>query len=339
MMFGKKSPSTKRYGRLHDDPSVPRIELHPHGGAVLTPPASADWSSAVPEASWGMLANGPDNSVFAGYEGAGDCTCAAAGHVEVMTAFFAESGTDAPVTSDEVLALYEIVSPGYNPQTGANDNGATVQGALQAWQQHGLAGMSPTAFAQLDITNTALLQTAIALFGCIVTGFDVVQAFETAFDSNVPFDVSATRAGSRVLGGHCVPFTGYNTATGMWTCVTWGSTFQVTNAAFVKYWQQSRDAEAWIVVVPELMEAAGLTPSGLNTAQANADWQTLTNTTASPFPVVTPPVTPPPVTPPTPPVPPTPGTGPSAADIALNTAIVAWQLAVGIDSGGHVAGH
>lgn len=328
MKFG--NTPQRKYGRLHDDLSVPRVELRAHEGAVLTPPASADWSSAVPAVSWGMLANGPDNTVFQGYGGAGDCTIAAAGHIEVATAFYAEGGAPSPVTADEVLALYEIVSPGYNPQTGANDNGATCQGALQAWQQHGLAGMSPTGFAQLDITNTALLQVAIALFGCIYTGFDVPAAFESAFNAGQPFDVTASRSGNRILGGHAVPFTAYNTTTGMWTCVTWGATQQVTNAAFAKYWQQSRDGEAWVVVVPQLMETSGATPSGLNTAAANADWQSLTGTTASPFPAVTPPVNPP-----TPPVPPV----TTDADATFWAAAQAWALAKGYTTDPHHHGH
>lgn len=331
MMFGKKSGPARLYGRLHDDPSVPRVELHPHGGAVLTPPAAVDWYSQVPAASWLMLANGPDNSIAQGYQGCGDCTCAAAGHIVDQVEWYAEADTPATVTGPAVLSMYEGLT-GYSPQTGANDNGSTCQAALQYWQQHGLVGFSPSGFAQIDVTNLNLVKTVIDVFGCVYTGFDVPAIFETQFDNNQPWDVPKGRSGAQIVGGHAVPLVGYD-ATYIYV-VTWGAVQKVTYAAFAKYWAGTQDGEAWAVALPQLMEASGATPSGLNTAAANADWQSLTGSTASPFPTVTPPVNPP-----TPPVPPTPGTGPSAADIALNTAIVAWQTANGFTAGGHVAGH
>lgn len=310
----------KFYGRVHDDRSVPRVELRVHPHAVLAPTATADWYSAVPSNSWLMLANGPDNSISQGYQGCGDCTCAAAGHIVDQVEWYAEGNTPATVTGPAVLAMYEGLS-GYSPSTGRNDNGATCQGALQYWQTNGLAGFKPAAFAQLDVTNVNLVKTVIDYFGCVYTGFDVPGIFETQFDNGQPWDVPKGRTGSQIVGGHAVPLVGYDA--NYFYLVTWGAVQKLTYAAYAKYWAGTQDGEAWAVVVPQLMEASGATPSGLNTAAANADWQSLTGDTSSPFPAVTPPV------PPVPPVPPTPGTGPSAADIALNTAIVAWQVANG----------
>jgi hypothetical protein len=126
------------------------------------------------------------------------------------------------------------------------------------------------------------------------------------------------------VGGHCVPIVGYD-ATYLY-CVTWGAVQKITYAAFAKYWAGTQDGEAWAVVVPQLMEASGATPSGLDTATANADWQSLTGTTASPFPAVTPPVVPP--------VNPPPATD---ADATFWAAAQVWAAAKGYTT--HVAGH
>jgi hypothetical protein len=325
-MSKKHTAPTRKYGRLHDDHSVARVHLRAVEGAALTPTATADWYSAVPATSWLMLANGPDNSISNGYQGCGDCTCAAAGHIVDQVEWYAEGNTPATVTGPAVLAMYEGLA-GYNPNTGANDNGATCQGALQYWQANGLAGFKPSGFAQLDVTNLNLIKTVIDVFGCVYTGFDVPSIFETQFNNNQPWDVPKGRSGGQIVGGHCVPLVGYD-ATYLY-CVTWGAVQKITYAAFAKYWAGTQDGEAWAVVVPQLMEASGATPSGLDTATANADWQSLTGSTASPFPAVTPVV--PPVVPPVNPPPAT------DADATFWAAAQVWATAKGYSS--HVAGH
>jgi hypothetical protein len=327
MKLGKKKTPARKYGRLHDDGVVPRAHLRVHEGATLTPSATADWYSAVPANSWLMLANGPDNSISQGYEGCGDCTCAAAGHICDQVAWYAEGSTPAPVTGPATLTMYEGLS-GYDPRTGANDNGATCQGALQYWQTHGLAGFKPSGFAQIDVTNVDLVKTVIDVFGCVYTGFDVPAIFETQFDNGQPWDVPKGRSGSQIVGGHAVPLVGYDA--NYFYCCTWGQIQPITYGAFTKYWAGTQDGEAWAVVVPQLMETSGATPSGLNTAAANADWQSLTGTTASPFPAVTPPVNPP-----TPPVPPV----TTDADATFWAAAQAWALAKGYTTDPHHHGH
>src|ERR1019366_4365184 len=74
------------------------------------PPASFDVTSKVK--AWGMM----DNDQI------GDCTCAAAGHL--LMEWTADHGKKMFTPTDkQIVAAYSAIT-GYNPVTGANDNGA-----------------------------------------------------------------------------------------------------------------------------------------------------------------------------------------------------------------------
>lgn len=287
------------YGVIPNSPNRPRVTLKPKPNTDLNPPASVDWYSAVPAASWGMLANGPDSTAGQGpnYEGCGDCTCAGAGHVVDQAAVYAQ-GDAAPVTSIEALAAYEAIS-GYNPVTGRNDNGAELQQVLQWWAKNpsAFAGYTPSGYAEIDVTNLPLVKTCIAEMGSLYSGFAVPAIFETQFDNGQPWDVPTGRSGSQIVGGHCVPLVGYD-ANYLYV-ITWGAVQPVTYAAFAKYWGSGSEGqgEAWVVVLPQSVETSGATFEGLDTTDANAQFQALTGSTESPFPVVTPPAPPAPPAP------------------------------------------
>ena len=79
--------------------------------ALPVPPASFDLTSKVK--AWGMM----DNDQI------GDCTCAAAGHLIIEWTANAKKKMVTP-TDKQIVAAYSAIT-GYNPVTGANDNGAT----------------------------------------------------------------------------------------------------------------------------------------------------------------------------------------------------------------------
>lgn len=292
--------SDLKFGRYPNDPSRPRVRLHAVG--TITPPASAGWvGSSFPISELGMLGN----------DTVGDCVVAGGYHAVDVYEFNGQAVTTS-FTSTQALADYSAMT-GYTPSNPNSDQGATLQEGLEYWQQNGFGGYKIDAFAQIDNTNLALVQACIAYFGVAYAGLNVPSSAQQQFSAGQEWSVVAR---SRIEGGHCVPLIGFDQAS--FTCITWGATQQMTTAFYQKYFD-----EIWVPISVDWMEKSGVTPSGLNTAQANADFQALTGSTASPFPTVTP------VTPPTPPVPPTPGTGPSAADIALNTAVVAWQASNG----------
>lgn len=94
--------------------------------ALPAPPAIFEVSSKVKV--WGMM----DNDQI------GDCTCAAAGHL--IMEWTANSGQKmATPTDQQIVAAYSAIT-GYNPVTGANDNGAIEVDVLNYWRQTGIAG-------------------------------------------------------------------------------------------------------------------------------------------------------------------------------------------------------
>ena len=69
----------------------------------------------------------------------GDCTAAAA--MKIQSIFdCAASGNDyrSPTLSDATWLYSQTTSPPFDPATGANDNGTSLQAVLSFWQMHGL---------------------------------------------------------------------------------------------------------------------------------------------------------------------------------------------------------
>src|SRR5690348_14729711 len=190
-----------RGGRLPNDPAKPRLKLALSTAAVAAP-AKADWLSRVP--SWPMYGN----------DRIGDCTCAAAGHME--QAWTAYASTEVTVPDSAVLKLYEAAS-GYDPATGANDNGAVMQDVCGLWRKQGLGGRKILAFAQVDHTDHAQVQAAIATFGALYVGIEFPASAMGQFNARKPWDVVR---GSQIEGGHAIHVGAYDTAAGTYECIT-----------------------------------------------------------------------------------------------------------------------
>ena len=101
MKLGKLSP--------RHDPRTLHLANYLHPDVLPKIPVQKDWSGKVP--SWPMMAN---NAI-------GDCTTAAAGHM--IMEWTANAGTEIVPSDTDIIAAYSAIS-GYDPQTGANDNGA-----------------------------------------------------------------------------------------------------------------------------------------------------------------------------------------------------------------------
>jgi hypothetical protein len=261
-----------------------------------------DYYSQFPAGSWGMLGN----------DSVGDCVCAAAFHGQDVFEFYGQNVTPA-FTTAEAISMYEAIS-GYNPNDPNSDVGATLQDGLGYWQKTGLAGYKIDAYAEIDYRNTALLQQCIADFGVAYLALEVPASAMQQFDAGQPWSVVRR---SPIEGGHCVPAVGYDAQ--YLYVITWGAVQKVEWAFYAKYFE-----EAWVPISTDWMEATGKTPSGLDAATANADFQQLTGSSESPFPVS--PVPPTPPTPPTPVPPAPPGPTPPAVDAATFLAQIATDL-------------
>jgi hypothetical protein len=289
----KKSHNLK-FGRYPNDPSRARVVLHPDG--AVTPPASANWvGTSFPVSELGMLGN----------DDWGDCVFAGGYHAVDVFEFDGQAVTTA-FTAAQALADYSTVT-GFNPKNPSTDQGATLQEGLEFWQKTGFGGYKIDAFAQISNANLALVQACIAFFGVVYAGLNVPSSAMTQFNAGQPWSVVAR---SQIEGGHCVPLIGYDASS--FTCITWAKTQQMTTQFYQRYFD-----ETWVPISTDWMRKSGTTPSGLDTATANAQFQSLTGSTASPFPTVTPPT--PPV-----PTPPAPSTD---ADTTLAAAARAWLTA------------
>jgi hypothetical protein len=124
--------------------------------ALSPPPANWDLTSKV-GTSWGMM----DNDQI------GDCTCAAAGHL--IMEWTASAGKKmATPTDKQIVAAYSAIT-GYNPVTGANDNGANEVDVLNFWRQTGIAGHKIGAYVALEPANHNHVIDSVYVFeGCYI---------------------------------------------------------------------------------------------------------------------------------------------------------------------------
>lgn len=240
--------------------------------AVTLPPFPANFGQAddFPGTQWLMLGNGPDDTVFPGFGGCGDCAWAGPAH-EIMESHRA-LGEPVPAFSGKtVVAQYSAYS-GYNPQTGANDNGSNLQDVFSWRQTKGIYDDSGTVhkIGQVVALTPGSLQELWEwtwLGERVGIGLNVQQAQQDEFPGTwryVP--------GSPIVGGHYVP------VMGRWGLVTWAQRVSFTNAFYVNLNDESygyidpesyntvtgenvdgfadQDLEKWIVLVARMKTAA-----------------------------------------------------------------------------------
>ena len=254
---------TYRLGRLPNDPSKPRVKLAAHLTAAAPPPASVSWE-AVP--AWGILGN----------QDWGDCTCAGDGHIAEILTFYGQA-TETVVTDTEALAAYSAIS-GFNPNAGPpgnnpTDQGASVQDALGYLRSPGMAGVKINAFAEVNVSNLAEIQTACAELGPLSAGVNLPAIAQQQFSDGQPWDVVADDGG--IEGGHCVVLCGYDQE--YLYFVTWGQVQKATYAWWARYGE-----EIWAVVSADWVSAQGSDPDGVNLASLGAEFAELTGE-ANPF--------------------------------------------------------
>lgn len=251
-----------KYGKLtpHSEETHPRVKLRNHLAVTPAVPAVVDWASKV--ISWPMYDN----------DRLGDCTCAALGHaVEAWTTYAAGNTLTLPVSA--VLNLYEAVS-GYNPVTGANDNGAVEQSVLQYVQQNGLGGHKIRAFAQVNHTDLTEMKQALDLFGSVYVGFQVPQSAENQFGAGQLWTVVP---GSPSVGGHAIDIQKWDAD--YIYAVTWGKLQPMTP----EFWLTYGD-EAWVILTDDWINAQGMSPVGLNIDALLAEFDALYEVPTPPAP-------------------------------------------------------
>ena len=200
----------------------------------------------------------------------GDCTCAAAGHLIMEWTANAAKNMFTP-SDQQIVSAYSAIT-GYNPVTGANDNGAVEIDVLNYWRQTGIAGHKIGAYVALEPANHTHVMDSVYIFeGCYI-GLQLPISAQAQVQNNQPWSVPPGgttgdgKPGS--WGGHAVPVVAYDVR-GI-TCVTWGALQPMTWSFWEAYCE-----EAYAVVSADYLTRKKTTPQGFNLQQLQADLQDL----------------------------------------------------------------
>lgn len=224
-----------KLGRLAPKEHPRTLKLTSFLKETPTPPRVWAWEYNLPD--WTMMGN----------DSVGDCTCACIGHM-IMEWTSRTYGTVTP-TTEQILAAYAAIT-GFDPITGAGDNGAAITDVLAYCQSTGIADHKILAWASFDPTNLTFVKQAVAIFGGIDIGFNVPQSAMDQFDAGQPWnDVGDTN----IIGGHSIPVMGYGSLGN--TSITWGKR-QPMNWAF---WKRYVD-EAYAIITKDWLTQAQTTP-------------------------------------------------------------------------------
>ena len=230
-----------KLGKLPAKRSAQSLCLSNYMKASAVPfPQKHAWERPIP---YGMLAN----------DRIGDCTCAAAAHMVMNWQAVANAGTPCTFTDEQVVKAYSDIT-GYDPATGANDNGAVELDVLAYWQKTGFAGHKILGKATLDLHNVDQVKAATYLFGGVYIGFSV-PAF--VMEDTGKHHWRPQTNDSSIIGGHAVPVFGYG-RDGC-TNVSWGELYTMN----WDFWLEYVD-EAYAVISEDWIKKSGLSPVGVD---------------------------------------------------------------------------
>lgn len=239
----------RRLGALPPKPDRRRLALAAYLPAGQLPPPPAESYRTGGITDWGLMGN----------DQLGDCTVAGIGHL-VMGWSHTASGTAVTIPDADIQTAYSAVS-GYNPVTGANDNGALLLDALDYHRQTGIGGNKNTGYAALDLRDPTAVRQAVYLFGGAYAALRLPDSAMQQTDAGQAWTVPWF---SSSLGGHCVPILSYS-ADWLW-CITWGKIQGMTWDFFARFF-----VEAYAVVDPSWLSQTGTSPTGLNLSALQSD--------------------------------------------------------------------
>jgi hypothetical protein len=210
------------------------------------PPGTTEvhWAAHVP--SWDPLGN----------RKVGDCAEAAVGHWEQTVTW--NVGRYWAPTEAQTIQFYGDIT-GYDPQTGAHDDGTFFADLLNRMKSQGWNGHKWDAVSvMLNWFNPRALLGAIYNFGGALLALSLPDDYAAQFFRPQPMDVSGP---PNPNNGHLVNLGGKSK--GLVHCNTWGSQKALTDAFMQRY--------GYSVFVPfsgDWLKANGKTPSGLTRQKA-----------------------------------------------------------------------
>lgn len=255
---------TYKLGKLapKHDPRSLRLEAYLPLRANMPPiPASFDYGAGIQFPMWLN-------------DRIGDCTCASS--AGLILAWTSKAGSAKVVSDDDVLNLYERVS-GYNPATGANDNGAVILDVLKEWKNGGLGGDHLGAYG--DVGNASLTTIFAATYLC--EGLTIgLQLPEYCLNPTVSFWDAPSR---NIAGGHDVILLGAD-GQGNAIVYTWGGQKKTLSPRFIG----AQVDELHFGFSTDQLNGQGLAAAGIDLASLQADLASIGQFETPPL-VVTPP--------------------------------------------------
>jgi hypothetical protein len=238
--------------------NAPALQLGPLlTGVVPAHPAAEDYLAAL-NGGWQVLGN----------DRYGDCvavTWANARRLVTTTL----TGHGYYPGFDQVVALYKTQNPGFP----AEDNGMDIQTVLEYLHATGGPdGVKAVAFAKVDPASVDEVKAAIAIFGYLWVGVNVLSVNMQEFGAGQPWDYDPA---SPVDGGHSILAGGYGppgggALGGDERFITWGQETSFTDS----FWA-NEVAECWVVVWPEHLGSRAFL-DGIDQARLAADYQEIT---------------------------------------------------------------
>ena len=189
----------------------------------------------------------------------GDCTCAELGN-QIIAQTFLATGTPSVVAVSDVTSFYSSVT-GYDPSTGANDNGADEDDVMARFQSAGLGGYKALGSVSIDPRNHTHLMQARWVFGAFALGIQLPQSAEQQFDAGEAWTVPWW---SPILGDHEVAVVDYD-ASGLYI-VTWAGRTLMTWAFVDRF-----ALDAHVPASTAYLRADGSTPGHLDSSQLLSD--------------------------------------------------------------------
>jgi hypothetical protein len=257
------------YGR-RTPKRAPALRLGPLlTGVVPAHPAAEDYLAAM-DGGWQMLGN----------DAAGDCVAVTWSNIRrLVTTTLAASGYYP--SQEQVWEVYRTQNPDFDPFGPADtngpgspaDRGMDIQQLLEYLvSTGGPDGVKAVAFASVDVHNPDEVKAAVAIFGCVWTGVNVLDVNPGQFDAGQPWDYDPA---SPVDGGHSVITGGYGppgtgALGGDERFITWAAETSFTDA----FWAHCAE-EAWVVVWPEHLGTRAFL-DGIDQARLAADYQEIT---------------------------------------------------------------
>jgi len=235
--------------------------VHPNAPATVAAraklpnvPPTAGWSGRVP--SWPMMGN----------DVLGDCVIAGIGHQ--IQSWTADNGRPYVPPDADIRTAYAAVS-GWNPTTGANDNGCVMLDALNYWHNVGVSGHKLDAFCSIAQFAHKHIMQGIYLLGGVLAGVNLPKSAQAQFGPGKTWDVTTgpdSQPGT--WGGHCILLLDFSPA-GL-TCVTWGKLQLLTWR-----WLDTYADELYGLLSLTDWLTGGRSPNGFNTKAILADEKAL----------------------------------------------------------------